>query len=335
MFRGWKVGSNKFTNFWNAVDSSKQQNCHIEFDYHNDVFCNLQGLKVDQEFDYRSEYLKKLFTKQQNLLYSGGSDSHTILKLSEDLNLKWQNIFTVISAPTKDGEANWEYQPGIKYCQTKNYPLTVINQDIDYYEKLNQDPNFMYKNGGEINFRPDYFQFSNEYNQSENFICGHEKPFLIYYKSRWYTWMQDVMLQDYIDCTNICYFFISPEMPEIYIQDARQSRNYYVKNHGLPLDGTIVSQRPDRSSLPNDRTLKHRFMIHNHKNVSAVKQLWEMGRIDVIHNWLDITKSHYEKYKNDIAWENRYEYKSLLCWLIDIDSLESIDTTCFSEMLTV
>lgn len=335
MFRGWKVGQEKFQNYWKALDYAIKVNQHVTFEYFNDVFCNLQGTKVKQDYDYRSEYLKKLFNKPQNLLYSGGSDSHTILHLSEKLGLHWESLLTMLSAPSLEGDANWEYQAGIEYCKQKKLPIEIINHDIVHYERIYQDEFFMYKNAGEINFRPDYFQHSDQFDHTKNYISGHEKPFVLHHEGRWYAWMHDTMMIDLLDLNNIDFFFISPNMPEIFIQDARACRKNFLKNNQYPTTTKIINRDLSRNPLDNYRAKKHyKGYVFNHKNCDAVKEIWGMGRPDIIHNWLNITTKHIEKYGDHLTWESEgYIQQGIPCWLIDIDSLESIDVSEFRSMV--
>jgi len=144
---GYTVGAKRFQNIWKALDVAKEVNGHVEFEYYNSVFCNLKGTPISDTIDYKKEYLVKLFSKEQNLFYSGGSDSHTILRLSEHLGLRWQSVITLLSAPTIDGEANDEYLPGIEYAKKKKHPLEVWIHDIKHWEEVYSDPKFMYKNG--------------------------------------------------------------------------------------------------------------------------------------------------------------------------------------------
>jgi len=334
MFRGYRVKDKKFSNLWLALDFAKESKSHVIFDYYNDVFCNLKGLKLNANLDYRSEYLKKLFSQEQNLLYSGGSDSHTILLESQKLGLNWNSILTLLSAPTLDGDANLEYSHGIKYCKEHNLQQTIINHDIEWYEKIYNDKEFMFKNAGEINFRPDYLQFVNEFKRQEKYISGHEKPLLIYHEKRWYAWFHDTLCIDYLDLDNITFFFTSPEMPEIYIQDCRTSRDLYVQKNGLPQNGTVVKHMAPRSELTNDQFDKSVVVTSNNKNAESVKQLWKMGRYDIIYRWLDICYTHKKTYENQLTWFSDFQHHGLISWIIDIDSLETINTSDFPTLLT-
>ena len=59
-----------------------------------------------------------------------------------------------------------------------------------------------------------------------------------------------------------------------------------------------------------------------------------MGRSDVLYNWLSIVRAHQHKQNYQVDWNNYFGYTPLLSWLIDIDSLESVDTAEFGKMLT-
>jgi hypothetical protein len=187
MLPGYTVNTQRLDNIWLAFDLAKSEKSHVEFDYYNSTFCNLKGLKIKDDFDYKKEYLEKLFKQEQNLFYSGGSDSHTILELSERMGLQWQSLITIVAAPTYDGGANDEYRPGIEYASKHKHNLDVWNHDLTHWEKVYSDPKFMYKNGGEINFRADYVHFDNNFDHKKNYVTGQEKPNLIFYEGRCYT----------------------------------------------------------------------------------------------------------------------------------------------------
>ena len=334
MFSGYTVDNKKFTNTWKAVDYAESVKGHVNFKYHNDVFCNLKGLKVKQDYDYRTPYLQQLFKQEQNLFYSGGSDSQTILAISEKNNLNWQSLVTVMSAPTIDGEANDEYRPGIKYAKKHNHKHEIWNHDIKHWEKIYSDPKFMYKNAGELNFRPDYIHFGQNLDKNKNYITGLEKTILIYSKGRWYTWFDDIKWTTFGGLDNVKHFFLNPSMPEIYIQDSRNVRDHYLKNNPTPVDGTVVHrQLLNRDTILDYQIKKENQTVINDKNCLAVKQLWKMGRADVITNWLNIAQQHQDSHQYGITWSNNFSYNAMLAWLIDIDSLESIDPAEFHDML--
>ena len=334
MAPGYFVKETKLDNIWTAFECAKNEGSHVEFDYHNTTFTNLKGLKIKEDFDYRKEYLRRLFKEEQNLFYSGGSDSHTILTLSEQLDLDWQSLVTVVSAPTYDGQANKEYMPGIQYATKRKHNIEVWNHDIHHWEKVYGDPQFMYKNGGEINLRADYVHFAENFDSTKNYVTGQEKPNLLYHDSHWYTWYDSRTYSAYGGLHNVKHFFISPEMPEIYFQECRRLRNHYVATKGTPINGTVIgkNQELDRTVLFDNPKVQNDMLV-NEKNSLALAQLWQMGRSDVIFNWLSIVEAHKKKHDYQVKWNQYYGHTPLLCWLVDIDSLESIDTAEFGKML--
>ena len=334
MSPGYIVGDTQLDNIWQAFDIAKEKNSHVEFNYHNDVFCNLKGLKIDNAFDYKATYLQKLFEKKQNLFYSGGSDSHTILRLSEKLGLKWESLILVLSAPTSDGDANNEYLPAIDYARDKNHNLDIWNFELPHWEKIYADQYFMYKNGGEINFRADYVHFSKSFDKNKNYITGQEKPNLIFHDGRWYTWYDSRTYSAYGGLHNVKHFFISPDMPEIYFQECRKLRDLYVNTHGTPADGKIIGKHQEfQRDILFENAKIQKDMIVNKKNLLALQQLWQMGRSDVIYNWLTIIQSHKQRQNYQVQWNQYFGHTPLISWLIEIDTLESIDTAKFGDMI--
>jgi hypothetical protein len=335
MLPGYTVNTQRLDNIWLAFDLAKSEKSHVEFDYYNSTFCNLKGLKIKDDFDYKKEYLEKLFKQEQNLFYSGGSDSHTILELSERLGLQWQSLITIVAAPTYDGGANDEYRPGIEYASKHKHNLDVWNHDLTHWEKVYSDPKFMYKNGGEINFRADYVHFDNNFDHKKNYVTGQEKPNLIFYEGRWYSWYDSRTYSAFGGLHNVKHFFISPDMPQIYFQECRRLRDNHVSVNGIPKDGTVLGKHPsfDRTILFDNPKIQ-KDMVVNQKNCLALNQLWKMGRSDVLYNWLSIVRAHQHKQNYQVDWNNYFGYTPLLSWLIDIDSLESVDTAEFGKMLT-
>ena len=74
-------------------------------------------------------------------------------------------------------------------------------------------------------------------------------------------------------------------------------------------------------------------MVVNKKNLLALQQLWEMGRSDVIYNWLSIVKGHQKRQDYQVTWNQYFGYTPLISWLIEIDSLESVDTSELGKMM--
>ena len=78
--RYWLANGIKFKNLWRAYDELSGSDHHPELYLYNTFFQNLKGLKINPTFDYAKITLDKIFEKhgRVNLLYSGGTDSHSI-----------------------------------------------------------------------------------------------------------------------------------------------------------------------------------------------------------------------------------------------------------------
>ena len=110
-------------------------------------------------------------------------------------------------------------------------------------------------------------------------------------------------------------------------------RDHFVSK-ATPENGTLVyEQLVNRSTINNYEIKKTNQQVVNDKNSLAVKQLWKMGRFDIIEKWIEIAKNHVNNHQYGVTWDKNFAHHALLSWLIDIDSLESVNKSEFHNML--
>ena len=132
-------------------------------------------------------------------------------------------------------------------------------------------------------------------------MTGLEKPILIYYEGRWFTFQKDIEWTGFGGLDNVTHFFLNPDRPEIYIQDCRSVRDHFVSK-ATPENGTLVyNQLLNRSTINNYEIKKTNQQVVNDKNSLAVKQLWKMGRFDIIEKWIEIAKNHVNNHQYGVT----------------------------------
>ena len=125
--------------------------------------------------------------------------------------------------------------------------------------------------------------------------------------------------------------YIYPDKEEYTFWD--YTSGAWQKNNGMRIDHFLVSN----SMIDQIKTEHQEISVNNKplndKNSLAVKQLWKMGRFDIIEKWIAIAKNHVNNHQYGVTWDKNFCHHALLSWLIDIDSLESLNKSEFHNML--
>ena len=197
----WKVGKKKFTNKLQAIFESHYTNKPIYFkgivwwnhhDWTKQPTESFEKLCLD-----RAVQISKTHDKV-TLYYSGGSDSHTILKTFVDYNLPLHEIIICKSGilPTDfeiDGFA-------IPYLRQNNLldKTRVITHTVNDYKNF-YGQTYWYENlqgSQQLQFRlQQYWSLHEEFtdtNEKNAKIFGGEKPRVCHVNDKWYTYNLDI-----------------------------------------------------------------------------------------------------------------------------------------------
>lgn len=293
----YQVGNKKFYNYYSAINETKQTRNFANF-----VIPDLQKYnQVDYDKVYSTSINnlikeKLLFLKKQNapirLHYSGGSDSHAILKCAEENNIFLDSVFVYLSSIHQDEYVNYEFIPGLKYLE-KNQQLykkiELYNYTIDDY-MVWFDSQTPYKYTGFYHgFRPVWQEiFCKNLDTQSLEITGIDKPtFYIGRDGNFYWILHDQF--DYIAKTYHCDFFLDYMFPELAIKQVIESKKYLEKNIKIK-KGWI-----NHSHLLNKQQKMHNIAI---------------GRQGAVHKDLDNTKSD-QKWKTQ-SYLNKKHIRALI-----------------------
>ena len=193
----WKLKCNgrHFISKLKAIEEHNKSNQAIsfqipegydEFDAVHEPELSLEELCVTEAKHLRLKHDKI------NLFYSGGCDSHYILKTFIDNNIKLDKLVIVKSGFSK---ADFEIDEfAIPFGKKTNIPLEIRSPDIDYYYNA-------YSNNFVSNTQHDqwfHFRLNNDFENVKDTpinhcnIFGKDKCKLVFANDNWYTYFLDV-----------------------------------------------------------------------------------------------------------------------------------------------
>ena len=344
--RYWLANGIKFKNLWRAYDELSGSDHHPELYLYNTFFQNLKGLKINPTFDYAKITLDKIFEKhgRVNLLYSGGTDSHSIYINSLKHGHKFDRIVT----------AGWSLDP------------THPNESLYYNAKINKimaEENFYYQPNSlqllENIFLHNDWWYDNPSTElmldtklsacpfwtDDIWLTGHDKPHLFQHKGRWYCMVLHQSVLDSMHLDNVIWFWgLNTICPELLISQSRLARDFLVKNGATDktkfygyknLDIIKFNEAIGRHSvnLKHDTTQSRICSTLTAKNSFLTDQLFQNSRDDIWNKFVQDCQKLYKKHKK-IEWEYpMFEMTSKVAWLLDIDSLEYIPGSQFDSLL--
>ena len=130
----YKCGDAQFYNIFQAFEEQKKTK-HLPLYYIDaDFIKNLQNTKRPKNLS--PKYLQTLMinrlkdirkkTKKLKLLYTGGTDSHTILRLCIENDIYLDEVATHLVSITNDIKTDIEYIPGLRYAE--KFEKTIIGK---------------------------------------------------------------------------------------------------------------------------------------------------------------------------------------------------------------
>ena len=332
-FKTWyQVADKKFINIFNAFDESIKTNEFAHFRIEPDFYKAITS--VSQPKNYSPDYIQSLIAKQLRALrkkysyiriaYTGGTDSHTILKVAMDNKIYIDETWTVLVSLKSDKEGDVEYLPGLNYAKqfegTLIGKVTTITPNIkDYWYRtiLNWWKDSKYLRGQYVFFRQ---CDANRYNKLKKgiTIVGTEKPYVFKKDGKWYWFTPDHPHNYFMGLPNIYSMFMDKNNPELPVAQTYAFLNFIKdkKNIGKkvenklefsfgPLNGAVRLESIRKlgySILTKDLGLarygKGVIQFNNQKNQFARKELIAMNRNDIVEKWLQTNLEIYEEYKN-------------------------------------
>jgi hypothetical protein len=236
-FHQWyECSSEKYYNLWQIYEQHQQHlidgTKHIEYVIDPElieVLKNFKKPRTDKKYiqSLIVDSLKKIRKKYNKvrLLYSGGTDSHTILKTAIDNDIYIDETITHMVSMEDNPKVNIEYLPGLKYAnlhtQKQIGKITVIRpviDDIAYYNDDNWYLDQSIVKGSPLWLRGQYVcRYMPKAEQGTITLTGYEKPQIINQAGQLYWSIPDNPMSEYMEVDSIYHFFCDKNNPELLV----------------------------------------------------------------------------------------------------------------------
>jgi hypothetical protein len=242
----WIVDNQRYTNqfqTWQAVQRTGQT---ARFCLYEDAFDKMNWTTDPKESwdDLLRIRCLQLRYKYKNLrlLYSGGRDSHHILRTFTKNKIPVDELVLVnyIRNPIRTKEYHdWMLPMAHQYKQhNPQVKISTIVLGVDEYKKFYNETWTERSSATSISgfFQPVDFTWLIEEklrvpDSSTGIVCGLEKPELVLIDNKIYSTMSDSLFQFYFANQSLMdFFYISPDLPELHVKQAWLMINY-LKEH--------------------------------------------------------------------------------------------------------
>lgn len=258
----WQVEGQRFLSKYDALVYATTHKKTVKFYYHNNVWASfdrkqLGKVSLQELYRQRAQQLRDTYNYLV-LYYSGGADSHNILRTFIDNNIKldeicvkWPkqlidgNFYTPNTSDTSArnywSEWNYAVKPTLEWISTHKTDIKITIKDYtESIDKLNIDSvisklNFIRGGGILLNsVISDSDVYITNKNKKIAHIYGIDKPLLYIEDTRVYMFFSDVCLDQAgrgdIDPTNTECFYWTPDFPNLPFEQAYQLSLYYKLN---------------------------------------------------------------------------------------------------------
>ena len=354
----WQVGNQTFSNRHRADLYSEETGLYNRFETNHQLYKSaLADKSFDINKDYSLEFIHQLREEHDHirLFYTGGFDSHCILKYFLDNNIQLDETATVWCGlnkndtnSTSDKEYKLSAEPYIQQHRHKIGQITYLHNGLNEYKKFYSNPDWMLDVPGGYPYArlfTSVFPWFDEYNHSADCnIVGKEKPYLIKLGESWYLTTMDSLYLDWIGLPNKVLFWLDPRNIKAMIKDAILYRSFIQKNFQLTqnqifnvnykgqqyVDACLAINRP---MVPNDITGKNNMSKAdgkknwcNQKDKEFFNELVEQNQYSLLTDYFASWKRYSQilpEYKN----ENTRYPTGKFPWYINIDTLEYFESS--------
>jgi hypothetical protein len=250
----YNVGGKKFINPLAAWKEIAESNSSFHFSMFDECFSQYNwtvepSQSVEELGRIRAQQLREKYSWLR-LWYSGGRDSHFVLKSFIDNNIHLDEV-VIFHNPFMQVR-DWEMktlvyplaQDLLKHTRTKISTLTLTANDYEktfsknWHEKSATDPNqslwFQPNNYSRLfELHPEQFSQDQRLDNKLGIILGMEKPKVFVEQGHWYMQMADVngFVYSMDNRENVEYFYITPDLPELHAKQSWLAVNHIEKNH--------------------------------------------------------------------------------------------------------
>ena len=309
----YSVGGEKFYSYYQALEHSKKTKSfaeyvvprsHIESILKVDIKSAVdKGLNhwIDKKLNWIFENFKK-----PKLLYTGGTDSHSIVLRAMALGHQFDSTATFVGSLKDD----WDYVDsdfflGKKFLQDNPAAAKTVqyfHPTIQMYEHLYlESPTLPYWiPGWWFNFilmQP--FLYMDQIVEADCTITGHFKP-AMFCKDGQYYWIITGSNEEYTQLPHEISFFGDGYIPEVAVVQAYLARDFYrtylpkhsgaLSLHHIPFSlrstyHTNLGRTPAMSESLAIGTLLGKSSSLNVRNQRAMEEMILLGRMDICNAW--------------------------------------------------
>ncbi len=243
----WIVGQQRYTNQFETWRAITKTNLPARFCLYEDAFDRLDWTQEpteswDELLRIRCIQLRQKY-KNLKLLYSGGRDSHCILRTFIKYQIPIDELLIVNYSrnPVRSAEyTNWIKPMAHSYLQhNPRAKITTISIGVEDYKSWYNETwsEKMPANTLRGFFQPgDYTwmfeQKGNIVDSSTGVMCGLEKPDLIIQDGKLFVYNKDGQFMHYLHNVGLIdFFYISPDLPELHLKQSWLIINHLIKHY--------------------------------------------------------------------------------------------------------
>jgi len=306
----YRVGSKTFKNFWAGLRESAQSGHFCEYiipDDYKQSFLDINPQKLSDNYtlmNQKAEYLLKNY--KCRLHYSGGIDSHTLVTLK-----KWPMYYMYLRGLIDVRHVDEEYMFGYDYLIENNLPNQIRYITLDDYNVW-KDLEAPFKYADYYNGISPTWLSGYAISQDTTYdleVTGYEKPLLYRTKSAYYWLLSNGF--DTLSGTRRVDFFLDDYFPELAVKQVYTYYNYFLENYPNKF-GFItwkstqqltllknMGRDINRPSQPfkSDKQYTNNSYI-NYKQLRQIQELQQLGRQDILTDWINCTKHLIETIKS-------------------------------------
>jgi len=321
----YKCGDRKFLNIFQAFRYQKQTGHFPEFRIDKELINKMvnhkkpkdtSGSRIQQLLVNRLKQIRNQYSKVK-LLYSGGTDSYTILKLCMDNDIFIDETITHMISVEKNVRTNLEYIAGIKllqkYIGTKVGKSTVIHPTLKDLDFVN-DPDWFYDEkivvGPFLTFRTMSMRKMTDQalkdEQNTVVLSGYEKPEFSVEDGKIFWGLYDYSVGEMMGSPNNIPLFLDKHNPELVVSMAYAALEQIKKFNITPKNKQLkfvtkdpeirkqyllsIGQYPTPYNFVNMHLLGKTEYNNNRKTARFFKELEKHNRADYLEKMFDTHK---------------------------------------------
>lgn len=335
----YTVGNKTFLNPFAGIWESAQSGNFCELTIPGvEVFAQVDVPAIEQcssldLFRRKLEFLRDTHNKIR-FHYTGGSDSHTLMLVAQDLGIEFDCVFTHTNSLEPNEWVEYEYQPAIEYAKNTGMQCVVHRPCLQDYEQFWYDKWSFEKYPGLYHGIVPFCSTLFLQDQPDGYLelIGGDKPRYFRTKENIYWILFD--FDDYANAQPTEGFFDGLVCPELRVKQVIDGAKWILAHSeetGYLDYKTFLKQdflnylnlNPGIAIKISKTNQNHKDVGHfNEKHRRAMLQLIEFGRDDIVHEWL-----HWGEHIQDLLGDVPHGIESRNVYLRDINRHATLTTT--------